>query len=109
MVQCSGAFICAGAVVASGLVADQIGRRMLLLVSAGLIAIFAIASTIAPLIFEENAIGQTIYVNAGFALLGFLMGNRRVPSRRGLNNVIGTRVQLLPTTLLGCSALVLRR
>jgi MFS family permease len=74
MVQCSGAFICAGAVVASGLIADQIGRRMLLLVAAGLIAVFAIASTIAPLIFEENAIGQTIYVNAGFALLGLSYG-----------------------------------
>jgi MFS family permease len=74
MVQCSGAFICAGAVVASGLIADQIGRRMQLLVSAGLIAVFAIASTIAPLIFEENAIGQTIYVNAGFTLLGLSYG-----------------------------------
>ena len=74
MVQCSGAFICAGAIVASGLIADQIGRRMLLLVSAGLIAVFAIASTIAPLIVEENAIGQTIYVNAGFALLGLSYG-----------------------------------
>jgi MFS family permease len=74
MVQCSGAFICAGAVLASGLIADQIGRRMLLLVAAGLIAVFAIASTIAPLIFEENTIGQTIYVNAGFALLGLSYG-----------------------------------
>ncbi|WP_201836291.1 MFS transporter [Microvirga zambiensis] len=74
MVQCSGAFICAGAVVASGLIADQIGRRMLLMISAGLIAIFAICSIIAPLIVEENAIGQTIYVNAGFLLLGLSYG-----------------------------------
>jgi len=74
MVQCSGAFICAGAVVASGLIADQIGRRMLLLISAGLIAVFAIGSIIAPLIVEENAIGQTIYVNAGFLLLGLSYG-----------------------------------
>jgi MFS family permease len=74
MVQCSGALICAGAVVASGLIADQIGRRMLLLLSASLIAVFAIASTLAPLIVEENAIGQTIYVNAGFALLGLSYG-----------------------------------
>src|SRR3954467_5549138 len=74
MVQSSGAFICAGAIVASGLLADQMGRRMLLLISAGLIAVFAIASTIAPLIVEENAIGQTIYVNAGFALLGLSYG-----------------------------------
>ncbi len=74
MIQCSGAFICAGAVVASGLIADQIGRRMLLLISAGLIAVFAICSIIAPLIIEENAIGQTIYVNAGFVLLGLSYG-----------------------------------
>ena len=74
MIQCSGAFICAGAVVASGLIADQIGRRMLLMISAGLIAVFAICSIIAPLIVEENAIGQTIYVNAGFALLGLSYG-----------------------------------
>ena len=74
MVQCSGAFICAGAVVASGLIADQIGRRMLLLFAAGLIAVFAIGSIIAPLIVEENAIGQTIYVNAGFLLLGLSYG-----------------------------------
>jgi MFS family permease len=74
MVQCSGAFICAGGVVASGLIADQIGRRRLLLLSAGLIAVFALCSTIAPLIVEENAIGQTIYVNAGFALLGLSYG-----------------------------------
>ncbi|GEP03018.1 MFS transporter [Methylobacterium oxalidis] len=74
MVQCSGAFICAGAILASGLIADQIGRRMLLLISAGLIAVFALGSIIAPLLFEENAIGQTIYVNAGFALLGLSYG-----------------------------------
>jgi MFS family permease len=74
MIQCSGAFICAGAVLASGLIADQIGRRMLLLISAGLIAVFAIGSIIAPLVVEENAIGQTIYVNAGFALLGLSYG-----------------------------------
>lgn len=74
MVQSSGAFICAGAVAASGLLADLIGRRMLLLISAGLIAVFALCSIVAPLLFEENAIGQTIYVNAGFALLGLSYG-----------------------------------
>ena len=74
MVQCSGAIICAGAIVASGLIADQIGRRLLLLLSASLIAVFAVCSIIAPLIIEENAIGQTIYVNAGFALLGLSYG-----------------------------------
>src|SRR5215210_1154706 len=74
MVQFAGALIGAGAIVASGLIADQIGRRTLVLISAGLIAVFAVGSIIAPLIFDENAIGQTIYVNAGFALLGLSYG-----------------------------------
>ena len=74
MVQFSGAMICAGAVAASGLIADQIGRRNVLLISGGLIALFACGSILAPLIFGENAIGQTIYVNIGFMLLGLSYG-----------------------------------
>lgn len=74
MVQFTGAFICGLTIVASGLIADQIGRRMHLIISAGLIGAFAIASTVAPLIVEESAVGQTIYVNAGFALLGLSYG-----------------------------------
>ena len=74
MIQFTGAFICAGAMGASGLVADQIGRRTYLMITSGLIGLFAIASTIAPLIIGENAIGQTIYVNTGFALLGLSYG-----------------------------------
>jgi MFS family permease len=35
-VQFSGAIVCAGAIAASGLIADQIGRRKALLISAGL-------------------------------------------------------------------------
>ena len=85
MVQFTGAFICAGAMGASGLVADQIGRRNYLIITAALIGVFAIASTIAPLIVEENAIGQTIYVNTGFALLGLSYGQTSgaVTSRLG--------------------------
>ncbi|WP_232628872.1 MFS transporter [Methylobacterium sp. Leaf118] len=85
MVQFSGAIICAGAVAASGLIADQIGRRNMLLISAGLIAVFACGSILAPLIFGENAIGQTIYVNIGFMLLGLSYGQTAgaVTSRLG--------------------------
>lgn len=85
MVQFTGAFICAVGVIASGLSADQIGRRMHLLITTGLIAAFAVASTIAPLIVDENAIGQTIYVNVGFALLGLSYGQTAgaVTSRLG--------------------------
>lgn len=74
IVQFSAAIICAGAIAASGLIADQIGRRMVLLISAGLIALFALGSILAPLVFEENAIGQTMYVTIGFGLLGLSYG-----------------------------------
>ncbi|SFL45636.1 MFS transporter [Methylorubrum salsuginis] len=85
MVQFSGAIICAGAVAASGLIADQIGRRNILIISAGLITVFACGSILAPLIFGENAIGQTIYVNVGFMLLGLSYGQTAgaVTSRLG--------------------------
>lgn len=74
MVQFTGAFICGGAMCASGLVADQIGRRNYLIITSAMIGVFAIGSIIAPLVLEENAIGQTIYVNTGFALLGLSYG-----------------------------------
>ncbi|GJE55543.1 Inner membrane metabolite transport protein YhjE [Methylobacterium thuringiense] len=74
IVQFSGAIVCAGAICASGLIADQIGRRNTLLLSAGLIAMFAMGSIIAPLIFGESAIGQTMYVTVGFMILGLAYG-----------------------------------
>ena len=74
IVQCSGAIVCAGAIAASGLIADQIGRRNALLLSSGLIAIFALGSIIAPLVFGDSAIGQTMYVTIGFMLMGLAYG-----------------------------------
>ncbi len=74
MVQFSGAIICIGAVAASGLIADQIGRRSTLIMSAGLIGLFALGSILAPLLFGESAIGQTVYVTTGFMLLGLAYG-----------------------------------
>ncbi|WP_375410395.1 MFS transporter [uncultured Methylobacterium sp.] len=74
MVQFVGAMVCLATVVVSGLIADRIGRRRLLEVSAGLVALFAIASIVAPILFEETATGQTIYVIVGFALLGLAYG-----------------------------------
>ena len=85
VVQFSGAIVCAGAIAASGLIADQIGRRNTLLMSAGLVAAFACGSILAPLIFDENNIGQTIYVTIGFMLLGLSYGQTAgaVTSRLG--------------------------
>ncbi|GBU16457.1 MULTISPECIES: MFS transporter [Methylobacterium] len=74
MVQFAGAIIAAGAMVSSGLIADQIGRRTMLAISAGLVALFALGSTLAPLLFGDSAAGQTIYVVVGFGLLGLSYG-----------------------------------
>lgn len=74
MVQFAGAIVGAGAIVASGLIADQIGRRTLLAVAAGLIGLFSLGSILAPLIFGDSEIGQTIYVIVGFGLLGLSYG-----------------------------------
>jgi MFS family permease len=74
MVQFAGAAICAGAMVSSGLVADQIGRRTTIAVAAGMIALFAIGSMLAPLLLGDSMAGQTIYVVIGFALLGLAYG-----------------------------------
>ena len=85
IVQFSGAIVCAGAIAASGLLADQIGRRMHLQISAGLIAAFSVGSIIAPLVFGESAIGQTMYVTIGFGLMGLAYGQTAgaVTSRLG--------------------------
>ncbi|WP_430911661.1 MFS transporter [Methylobacterium sp. sgz302541] len=85
IVQFSAAIVCAGAIAASGLIADQIGRRNALLMSSGLIGLFALGSTIAPLIVGESAIGQTMYVTIGFMLLGLAYGQTAgaVTSRLG--------------------------
>ena len=83
--QFSGAIVCAGAIAASGLIADMIGRRNTLLITAGMIGVFALGSILAPLIFGENNIGQTIYVTIGFMLLGLSYGQTAgaVTSRLG--------------------------
>ncbi len=74
LVQCAGAFLASGTIVLSGLMADRIGRRTTVGVAAILILLFAIASIIAPIVFGDSELGQTIYVLGGFALLGFSYG-----------------------------------
>ena len=63
----------------------QIGRRNALLLSSGLIAAFALGSIIAPLVFGDSAIGQTMYVTIGFMLMGLAYGQTAgaVTSRLG--------------------------
>ena len=74
MVQFAGAGIAVGGVLLSGLVADQIGRRTTLAITGGMMALFALGSILAPLLFGDSLAGQTIYVIAGFGLLGLSYG-----------------------------------
>lgn len=59
------------AVVASGALADRIGRRRLLLICAVGIAIFAL---VAPRLLDGGQIGEFIYMVVGFTLLGLSFG-----------------------------------
>lgn len=74
LVQGAGGVVGAGAIVTSGLIADQIGRRNTLLLSGAMIALFSLSSVIAPLLFGDSLAGQTIYVIIGFGLLGLSYG-----------------------------------
>ena len=59
------------AIVASGLIADRVGRRMLLGVSAAGIAAF---SGFAPQMLDGGGAGEIAFVVIGFALLGLAFG-----------------------------------
>jgi MFS family permease len=74
LVQAAGGVVGAGAIVTSGLIADQIGRRNTLLLSGGMIALFSLSSIVAPLLFGDSLAGQTVYVIIGFGLLGLAYG-----------------------------------
>ncbi|KQO51913.1 MULTISPECIES: MFS transporter [unclassified Methylobacterium] len=74
LVQFVGSIVFAGAIVISGIVADQVGRRRLVGIAASLIGLFSLASILAPLLFGDSETGQTIYVLVGFGLLGLSYG-----------------------------------
>jgi MFS family permease len=71
MVQFAGAVVGAGAIFASGLIADRFGRRRHLALCAVLVAVF---SVIAPFLLGRGAIGETIFEMMGFGLLGLTFG-----------------------------------
>ncbi|MER0239843.1 MFS transporter [Fulvimarina sp. MAC8] len=66
-----GAAVCAGSVVASGLLADRYGRRTLLSAMALLIAVF---SGFAPSMLAQGEAGEVVYMIAGFVILGLSFG-----------------------------------
>jgi MFS family permease len=66
-----GAVIGVGAIVASGSIADRIGRRSLLGVSAALIAVY---SGFAPQLLNFGETGEALFMVLSFALLGLSFG-----------------------------------
>lgn len=71
MVQVLGAFIASGAMVASGLIADRIGRARTL---GGLAIGIAMFSGFAPTLMAGGTLGQWAFILLGFALLGLSYG-----------------------------------
>ena len=59
------------AIVASGVIADRVGRRTLLAITAGAIAAY---SGFAPQLLNGGDAGETVYMVVGFILLGLSFG-----------------------------------
>jgi MFS family permease len=70
-IQILAAMLGAGGVVASGLIADRIGRRKTLGLTATLIAVF---SGFAPTLLDGGTLGQDVFILIGFGLLGLSYG-----------------------------------
>tara|TARA_R110000868_G_scaffold165328_6_gene398749 strand:- start:328792 stop:330132 length:1341 start_codon:yes stop_codon:yes gene_type:complete len=71
LTQAVGAVLCGLGIIASGFIADQIGRRKLLGYSAGIIAAGALLT---PLLYTYNIINEGMIVLGGFAVLGLCFG-----------------------------------
>lgn len=70
-IEIVGGIVCTIAVIASGLLADRVGRRYLLGVSAAGIAVF---SGFAPQLLDGGAAGEIVFMVVGFALMGIAFG-----------------------------------
>jgi MFS family permease len=71
LVQMFGGMLGAATIVASGLIADRIGRRKLLGITA---LIIGVGSFFTPFLYSEGLIGEDIIVLGGFAMLGLSFG-----------------------------------
>ncbi|WP_433995688.1 MFS transporter [Bradyrhizobium tropiciagri] len=71
IIEMIGAMVGVAAIVASGVIADRVGRKPLLLGSAVAIAVY---SGFAPQLLDAGAFGETVYMVAGFVLLGLSFG-----------------------------------
>lgn len=70
-IEIAGAVVGILAIMASGLIADRVGRRAVLGVSAVLIGAY---SGFAPQLLNAGGLGETLYMLGGFALLGLAFG-----------------------------------
>ncbi len=70
-IEAVGAVIGVLAMLASGVIADRVGRRAVLGVSAVMIGAY---SGFAPQLLNAGGLGESIYMIAGFALLGLAFG-----------------------------------
>lgn len=71
LIEAAGAALCVLAIVASGPIADRIGRRPLLVWGAAAIAAF---SGFAPQLLDGGLVGEVVYMFVGFILLGLSFG-----------------------------------
>jgi MFS family permease len=71
LVEVGGAVVCTFAIVASGMLADRIGRRSLLGFTAAAIAVY---SGFAPQLLNTGEIGAAAFMIIGFILLGVSFG-----------------------------------
>lgn len=71
VVQIVGAAIAALGIIASGWIADRVGRRRTL---GGLAVLIAVFSGFAPVLLGGGPIGQDVFILTGFALLGLSYG-----------------------------------
>ena len=71
VIEIVGAVVCVLSILASGLIADRVGRRAVLGVSAVLIGAY---SGFAPQLLSAGSFGETVYMLGGFVLLGLAFG-----------------------------------
>jgi len=71
LIEAAGAIICIISICASGFIADKVGRRAVLGVSAALIGAY---SGFAPQLLAGGQIGEIVYMFTGFVLLGLAFG-----------------------------------
>ena len=71
LLEAIGAVVCVLAMLASGIIADRVGRRAVLGVSAVLIGAY---SGFAPQLLGAGQLGEAVYMISGFVLLGLAFG-----------------------------------